>query len=327
MVVITRSMTCKPGSFEAMIHPLPEIVHLILQHHIYGSRCWHADTMAPGSVCCTWLEAARRVRRELDCWETKELDIDGKALLSHGRTTLLPFAPSLALVDYQPVERRFSLGPYDWRFSIQLTHVYLRVKLEVPEEASLPARWARRTELEVILQSRKNPARMRHLFTRHLFAADDDSAPAAAMPEFEWSWEVVRRSCVQLVDYGSVLSRPLDASSDADDEAGDGFELDEALAAAGLRVVVRLRVHPGARERECTKSHVLHALALHERLHDQWANGYRVYCDLCERDVDQTGESSEFTRFMRRCSRGCNFDVCHECIQVHGERLGLQLAS
>jgi hypothetical protein len=45
---------------------------------------------------------------------------------------------------------------------------------------------------------------------------------------------------------------------------------------------------------------------------------------LCKTEVEGEGMLSDFTRSMRRCARGCNFDVCEACMVAHRELLSLR---
>ena len=279
----------------------PELLSIIMEQLIRSYRAWHIDCMLPAAVQKEWRHALARARRDTDTWGEASWDI-GK--LSEAKLT-----------------RHLTIGPFSWvaeLWSEKQVHVphhpmpapWVKMVLTVPSPELLPPGWSRRTEAEVELRSLKDPERVKYMFTRHLFCSSLSTTSAGER--------------LALVDYGHMFRHVCPIHNDDDDDFDDDVEANPELIEAGLRLTIRLRVHPGTRARICSAGCVPHPLELHSTLLERWSHGYRVYCDLCNTEVDETGMHSGFTRSMRRCARGCNFDVCEACMVAHRELLSLR---
>jgi len=344
MVTHTRAAAARAGGGRRARIPLPvvmsvletpELLNLIMVQLIRSYRAWHIDCMLPASVAKEWRKALARARGDTDTWGEASWDI-GK--LSEAKVT-----------------KHLTIGPFSWvaeLWSEKEPHVphpmpapWVKMVLTVPSPELLPPGWSRRTEAEVELRSLKDPERVKFMFTRHLFCegvpADREvevagGALAVSLDEHEGD-ETSTTSAgerLTLEDYGYMFRKHHECPNHDDDDDDDDDLLDDdawrrveanpELIEAGLRLTIRLRVHPGTRARICSAGCVPHPLELHSRLLERWSHGYRVYCDLCKTEVEGEGMLSDFTRSMRRCARGCNFDVCEACMVAHRELLSLR---
>lgn len=316
-----------------------DLLQVVLLHHAKATRGWCHELASVAEVCTVWRGVLSTLHTAyVEAWHEYTWKIPKFSQLRKemGPDEGLPFAPSA------------SSGPYDWQiwvvprarraapdnlpacpvvefdeglqlWVVEVIGVYLKVPtasgpMEIDKDSSaagggllpggsqLPieddelaplsatqagSSWARRTECELTLRHPTKPTHSRRRYFRHRFSAC----------ELDWGFP------------DGVAANALATTAELLTCPSGGFLDDDTLVICAQIRVSSGRLSCTVKDKGCRKHPLVRSdgLASHvEAVSDPLNAPLRFHCDLCRKTMP--------TSELHRCSRGCNFDVCNDCI-------------
>ncbi|KAL1511439.1 hypothetical protein AB1Y20_006238 [Prymnesium parvum] len=267
-----------------------DLMSEVLARYASLTRGWGVEFHLAATVCSVWRSAVALAEQHMSEWMSHEWVVPRISKLPDDGAHLLPLS---------------STGPYDWELVVYprlsladresgepraVIGLYLHIPtcLSESEPSDQPPRaWARRAVVELTVHHATSPHLDRRKFFRHLFT-----------PEAR------------------------DRGYPADDPAGS-FGAVEELTTAGFiigdvaRFSARVRVYPG--RHVCSAERISHPLLREDGLRPLIARAYGDFsfiCDLCTRTLPSSR--------LHSCSRGCNFDVCDDCVAASADELSTE---
>ena len=281
------------------------VSHILLHYACAHTKGWNLPLAVTREVCTTWRDALAAVVVWISEWHESEwtirqvskVPIGDKVVVAsatdtpHARLRCynwdLTLYPRLVIHKVWHGQSMHSEALWEWDGMARYTrHEVIGAFVRVPAADELPDLWARRVECVLTLCHPTDVKLNSNRYFRHRFHGESK----------DWGYP--------------------------DDEPANSFGSLCELRARGflgtddtLRFQARVRVHPG--RLACSSEKVVHALSRADGLKEHVERCSMLpisfYCDLCNTTLP-TGR-------LHRCTQGCNFDICDECIDPVLHRL------